>query len=74
MSRLLSAILAAALAITLATGSLAACGAHRRMSSASSTDLLPSVIADMALHIPTASSRGFWWMFRPVAFPEAPLM
>src|SRR5215208_5936218 len=31
--------LAAALAITLATGSLAACGAHRRMSSASDTDL-----------------------------------
>src|ERR1700742_3624450 len=31
--------LAAALAITLATGSLAACGAHRRMSSASVTDL-----------------------------------
>ena len=31
--------LAAALAITLATGSLAACGAQRRMSSASDTDL-----------------------------------
>src|SRR3954470_24373005 len=31
--------LAAALAITLATGSLASCGAHRRMSSASATDL-----------------------------------
>ena len=31
--------LAAALAITLATGSLAACGAQRRMSRASSTDL-----------------------------------
>ncbi|CFR92482.1 Uncharacterised protein [Mycobacterium tuberculosis] len=31
--------LAAALAITLATGPLAACGAQRRMSSASDTDL-----------------------------------
>ncbi|SIN39083.1 Uncharacterised protein [Mycobacteroides abscessus subsp. abscessus] len=31
--------LAAALAMTLATGSLAACGAHRRMSIASFTDL-----------------------------------
>src|SRR6476620_11667731 len=36
---LLFCALAAALAITLATGSLAACGAHRRMSSASVTDL-----------------------------------
>ncbi|OOK66919.1 50S ribosomal L22 domain protein [Mycobacterium kansasii] len=35
---LLFCALAAALAITLATGSLAACGAQRRMSSASDTE------------------------------------
>src|SRR6202000_884327 len=38
-SPLLFCALAAALAITLATGSLAACGAQRRMSRASGTDL-----------------------------------
>ena len=37
-SPLLFCAFAAALAITLATGSLAACGAQRRMSSASATD------------------------------------
>jgi hypothetical protein len=52
--------LAAALAMALATGSLAACGAHRRMSSASATDLPRTrSIIRRALVADTRTKRAF---------------
>jgi hypothetical protein len=32
------------------------------------------VIAEIALHIDSASSSDFWWMFLPVALPLQPDM